>query len=173
MRKILILLTCIYSYNIAFTQLPNTNIYLFQMEQQSDSLFNFVNPKFLTEFNSDGYNNQPSFIANDEIYFSMGSTSEESQTDIISINLKTRIKTQITLSEDSEYSPTSLLEPYYFSCVRQEADGKNTQRAHAARRFAALGSGPIKCTIAASKWRRYRSKMSAAGSYSACKGILL
>jgi hypothetical protein len=128
MRKILILLTCIYSYNIAFTQLPNTNIYLFQMEQQSDSLFNFVNPKFLTEFNSDGYNNQPSFIANDEIYFSMGSTSEESQTDIISINLKTRIKTQITLSEDSEYSPTSLLEPYYFSCVRQEADGKNTQR---------------------------------------------
>ena len=68
MRKILILLTCIYSYNIAFTQLPNTNIYLFQMEQQSDSLFNFVNPKFLTEFNSDGYNND---------YFAISNTTRE------------------------------------------------------------------------------------------------
>jgi len=37
----------------------------------------------------------------------------------------------------------------------------------------ALGSGPIKSTFAASKWQRYRSKMAAAGSHSACKGILL
>jgi hypothetical protein len=36
-----------------------------------------------------------------------------------------------------------------------------------------LGSGPLKSTFAASKWQRYRSKMSAAGSHSACKGILL
>jgi hypothetical protein len=35
-----------------------------------------------------------------------------------------------------------------------------------------LGSGPLKSTIAASKWQRYRRKMAAAGSYSACKGIL-
>jgi carboxymethylenebutenolidase len=35
-----------------------------------------------------------------------------------------------------------------------------------------LGSGPIKSTFAASKWQRYRSKMAAVGSHSACKGIL-
>jgi hypothetical protein len=35
-----------------------------------------------------------------------------------------------------------------------------------------LGSGPLKSTFAASKWQRYRSKMSAVGSKSACKGIL-
>ena len=35
-----------------------------------------------------------------------------------------------------------------------------------------LGSGPLKSTFAASKWQRYRSKMAAAGSHSACKGIL-
>jgi hypothetical protein len=34
------------------------------------------------------------------------------------------------------------------------------------------GSGPLKSTFAASKWQRYRSKMSASGSHSACKGIL-
>lgn len=128
MRKTLILLTCVYCWNITTGQLPNTNIYLFQMEQQSDSSFLFTDPQFLTNFNSDGYNNQPSFISNDEIYFAMGSTSEESQTDIVSLNLSTQVKTQVTLSEDREYSPTPLLEPYYFSCVRQEADGKNTQR---------------------------------------------
>jgi hypothetical protein len=37
---------------------------------------------------------------------------------------------------------------------------------------ARLGSGPIKSTFAASKWPRYRRKMAAAGSNSACKGIL-
>jgi hypothetical protein len=36
-----------------------------------------------------------------------------------------------------------------------------------------LGSGPLKSTFAASKWQRYRRKMSDAGSNSACKGILL
>ncbi len=128
MRKTLILLTCVCCWNLASAQLPNTNIYLFQMEQQGDSSFLFKNPQFLTGFNSSGYNNQPTFISNDEIYFSMGSTSEESQTDIVSLNLRTLIKTQVTRSEDREYSPTPLLEPYYFSCVRQEADGKNTQR---------------------------------------------
>lgn len=128
MRKTLILITCIFCWKTAFAQLPNTNIYLFQMEQQGDSSFLFKNPQFLTNFNSSGYNNQPSFISNDEIYFSMGSTSENSQTDIVSLNLRAHVKTSVTQSEDHEYSPTPLLEPYYFSCVRQEADGKNTQR---------------------------------------------
>lgn len=128
MRETLILLTCIFCWNIASAQLPNTNIYLFQIEQQGDSSFLFKNPQYLTAFNSKGYNNQPSFISNDEIYFSMGSTSESSQTDIVSLNLRSQVKTKVTQSEDREYSPTPLLEPYYFSCVRQEADGKNTQR---------------------------------------------
>lgn len=128
MRKTVILFTLIFCWNTASAQLPNTNIYLFQMEQQGDSSFLFNNPQFLTNFNSKGYNNQPSFISNDEIYFSMGSTSENSQTDIVSLNLRSQVKTRVTQSDDREYSPTPLLEPYYFSCVRQEADGRNTQR---------------------------------------------
>ena len=130
MRKTLLLLfiTFIFCWKNANAQLPNSNIYLFQMEQKSDSSFLFKNPQLLTGFNSKGYNNQPTFLSNDEIYFSMGTTYETQPTDIISLDLKNKIKTQITLSEDREYSPMPLLEPYYFSCVRQEADGKNTQR---------------------------------------------
>lgn len=126
MRKALILLTCILCWKIADAQLPNTNIYLFEMQRTGDSVFVFNNPKYLTNFNADGYNNQPTFFSNDEIYFSMG--KGEQPTNIISLNLKTSIKTQVTRSQDREYSPTPLLEPYYFSCVRQEGDGKNTQR---------------------------------------------
>lgn len=128
MRKTLLLLTCIFCYKIALAQLPNTNIYLFDMERKGDSLFVFKNPQLLTGFNSDGYNNQPAFISNDEIYFSSGTTSEDNSTNIISLDLTRKVKTQVTLSDDREYSPTPLLEPYYFSAVRQEADGKNTQR---------------------------------------------
>jgi thiazole synthase len=39
-------------------------------------------------------------------------------------------------------------------------------------RIRTLGSGPIKCTVEASKWQRYRSKMPAADSHSTGKGIL-
>ena len=113
---------------MAFAQLPNTNIYLFDMVRQGDSLFLFKNPQLLTGFNSDGYNNQPAFISDDEIYFSSGPASGDNPTNIISLDLTQKVKTQITRSDDREYSPTPLREPYYFSTVRQEADGKDTQR---------------------------------------------
>jgi len=128
MRKFLILLTCIFCWKIALAQLPVTNIYVFDMKQESDSSFIFTNPKLLTGFNSKGYNNQPAFFSNDEIYITSGDASGETPTNIYALDLKNNIKTQVTNSEDKEYSPTPLLAPFYFSCIRQEADGKNTQR---------------------------------------------
>ncbi|HFC00936.1 MAG TPA: hypothetical protein ENJ53_09055, partial [Phaeodactylibacter sp.] len=78
MRKtLLLLITIIFCWKNANAQLPNCNIYLFQMEQKSDSLFLFKKPQLLTAFNSKGYNNQPAFLSNNEIYFSMGTTSED------------------------------------------------------------------------------------------------
>lgn len=113
---------------MAAAQIPNTNIYLFDMNPVGDSIIQFTKPKLLTGFNFKGYNNQPSFVSKDEIYFSMGEASGTTPTNIVSLNLKNYVKTQVTQSQDREYSPTPLLEPYYFSCVRQEADGKETQR---------------------------------------------
>ncbi|HHH49361.1 MAG TPA: hypothetical protein ENK52_00085, partial [Saprospiraceae bacterium] len=57
--------------SISFAQLPSTNLYSFKMNQVTDSLFIFSQPKFLTAFNQQGYNNQPKFINNEEIYFTV------------------------------------------------------------------------------------------------------
>ena len=115
-------------WNITYAQLPNTNIYHFKMEQVNDSLFNFKDPQFLTNFNPKGYNNQPHFVSNNELYISVEDIRDTSRTNIISLDLKNNVKTLVTNSEDREYSPTLLPEKYYFSCVRQEDDGFETQR---------------------------------------------
>ena len=116
------------SWQISNAQLPNTNIYLFNFEQVDDSLFNFKNPQFLTGFNSKGYNNQPHFVSNNDLYISVEDVRDTSRTNIISLDIKNKVKTYVTDSEDREYSPTLLPEKYYFSCVRQENDGFETQR---------------------------------------------
>ena len=108
--------------------LPNTNIMLFDFNQKSDSLYILKNPTFLTKFNKDGYNNQPYFVSNDELYFTLQSPSDTSQTDIYSMNLKSKKLTQVPATIESEYSPTfipprSAAEKYEFSCVRVEEDG--------------------------------------------------
>lgn len=112
----------------AIAQLPNTNVYLFDMKQYTDSLYTFRNPQFLTGFNLYGYNNQPQFFNNDEIYLTVQSPSGGEQTDIYSLNIATKTITQVTASADSEYSPTPMPDGEHFTVVRVEADGNNTQR---------------------------------------------
>ena len=126
MRKLLILLTCVYCWNTAFAQLPNTNIYLLQMEQESDSSFLFTNPQFLTGFNSSGYNNQPSFIDDDQLMVT--SQRDGKQTDIYVYNFQNLKVTQLTNTpEVSEFSPVMIPNDNAFSTINIEKDGK-TQR---------------------------------------------
>ncbi len=112
-------------------KLPNTNVYLFNMIQESDSVFRFEKPLLLTGFNKDGYNNQPTFINNDEIYLTVQMADDTTQTDIYALNLRTKTKTRVTATADSEYSPQLMPgkndEPM-FSCIRVEKDGNQTQR---------------------------------------------
>ncbi len=113
-------------------KLPNTNVYLFNMIQKSDSVFRFEKPLLLTGFNIDGYNNQPTFVSDDEIYLTVQMANDTTQTDIYSLNTRTKTKTQVTATVDSEYSPQLMLgtdkDGPMFSCVRVESDGKQTQR---------------------------------------------
>ena len=39
--------------------LPKSNIYLFKVEQKDDGTLSFLQPRFLTAFNPNGYNNTP------------------------------------------------------------------------------------------------------------------
>ncbi len=121
------------SNQVSAQLLPVSNIYLFDFQEKSDSVFLFTNPKYLTAFNSMGYNNQPAFISNDELYFTVQFSDDTTQTDIFGVNFSNETLTQITATSESEYSAQVLPGPTgelgtanfvpRFSCVRVEADG--------------------------------------------------
>ncbi len=107
--------------------IPVSDVYAFSMKKLDDTNYNFSNPRFLTNFNLDGYNNQPFFVKPNEIYLTV-QFPDETQTDIFSLNLENNRLTQITATVESEYSPTLMPTRNEFSSVRVEADGQNTQR---------------------------------------------
>lgn len=107
--------------------IPVTDVYAFAMKKLNDTTYNFSNPRFLTNFNMDGYNNQPHFFKENELYLTIQFPDTE-QTDIFSLNLDNDEVTQITATVEGEYSPTIMPDRNDFSAVRIELDGQNTQR---------------------------------------------
>lgn len=128
-KKTLLLLNCIFfsTLTLCAQSPPNTNIYLFQLYQLTDSLIEVKEPRFLTHFNADGYNNQPRFFSDNDLYFTTQRPLEK-QPDIYAFDLARKIKTQITATTEGEYSPTLTPNEKYFSAVRVEADAAGTQR---------------------------------------------
>lgn len=133
----IILLFTIYSASTFAQKLPATQLYLFNMGVQGEGKYIFNEPKFLSGFNLGGYNNQPSFFSNDELYLTVQMASDTTQTDIYALNIKENSITQITATPDSEYSPQKMIRGFgmtekspmtYFSCVRVEDDAFNTMR---------------------------------------------
>lgn len=106
--------------------LPNTNVYLLDMDFR-DSVILFKNPKYLTDFNRNGYNNQPAFISNTEILMTVGMEGEP-QTDIYLFDLEKKSKLRMTKTAESEYSPKAAPGDLYFSVVRVETDAERSQR---------------------------------------------
>ncbi len=109
----------------AFAQLPQSNIYLFNMRQVSDSLFEFTQPRYLTAFNPTGYNNQPSFFNNDELYISSQLPSMQ-QPELYLLNLKDETKLRVTETQEGEFSPMRMPDFYNFSAIRQEYINRDT-----------------------------------------------
>ena len=129
-------LSCLFSF-ICFTvsaqKLPNTNLFVFDLEVKSDTAFLLSNPSYLSNFNPTGYNNQPHFIDEDLLYLTVQYPMDTSQTDIYALDLSEKTKTRITATTESEYSPTliplgSADAPAYFSSIRVENDRDRTQR---------------------------------------------
>lgn len=107
---------------IAQAQFIATDIFLFDFTKGSDNLYQLSNPKLLTHDNQGGYNNQPQFI-DGKLYISSRVLSDTTQTDIYALDLKNWIKTQVTNTKQSEYSPMLMPDGKHFSVVRVEADG--------------------------------------------------
>jgi hypothetical protein len=101
-------------------QLPVTHVYCFDMERDGAGI-NVKNARFLTGFNPRGYNNQPQWINNNELYLSVQTPADTNQTDIVSLSLLNNTLTRVTATAESEYSPTATPDRRMFSCVRVDA----------------------------------------------------
>jgi len=106
--------------------IPKTSVYSFKMSQQGGT-FHFTQPRHLTSFNPDGYNNQPNFVDNNTLYLTV-QFPEDTQTDIYALNLSSKKIARVTRTIEGEYSPTLMPNGRSFSAIRVEADDAGTQR---------------------------------------------
>lgn len=123
MRQLLSLLLAIVFLPLA-GQLPVTKVFGFDLERR-DTTFLFSNPEYLTNFNPNGYNNQPSFIDNDVVLMAV-QYPEMPQPDIFSFDLTDKTQTRVTRTRSGEYSPQPIGDGRKFSAVRQEYLGRDT-----------------------------------------------
>ena len=108
-------------------QLPNTNIYCFDMEKFGEQI-DLKNARFMTSFNLYGYNNQPQWVNNNELQIAVQTPYDVEQTDIYSLSLLNNVITQVTATRESEYSPTLTPDRRSISCIRVDAGQNGTQR---------------------------------------------
>ncbi|MFK7933383.1 MAG: hypothetical protein AB8G22_07725 [Saprospiraceae bacterium] len=128
MRSLFFLaISCLLTTSLWGQKPPQTNVYVFDLKQVTDNKWEFSNPKYLTFFNKNGYNNQPKFFNNDQLYVTVQFPYEE-QPELYLLNLKDQTKTRITDTREGEYSPTLMPNKNFFSAVRVEADANKTQR---------------------------------------------
>jgi hypothetical protein len=107
--------------------LEHFDVILFSATMGPDSIWRPGAPRFLSQFNAKGYNNQPAFISPSELYLTVQLPNDTTQTDIWALNLGTQTRTRITATEKTaEYSPLLMPSGKRFSVVRVEEDG--TQR---------------------------------------------
>lgn len=100
-----------------WAQLPSTDLYLFDLSKDVSNKYHVHSPKFLNDFNEQGYNNQASFI-NDEELFITSSKKNGTNTDIYLLNIRNSTLKRVTATKESEYSATLMPNYTNFSCIR-------------------------------------------------------
>ena len=114
---ILFLLVCLTSAHEASAQLPKSDLYKLVIDdkQQPEEI------SFMNHFNKGSYNNQPSFISQEEVLLTCELSKET--TDIIKLNLDNNSVKRLTSTVENEYSP-KLIDDESFLVVREEQDSK-------------------------------------------------
>lgn len=132
MKTSIAILMTLLSWTLAAQSPPNTNVYLFDLVTTDSGSYNLTQPKFLTNFNASGYNNQPTFINNDEMMLTVQVPGEK-QTDFYHLDLTNKVKTRFTGTYESEYSAEYIPQlrdkelNFQISCVRVATDENQTQ----------------------------------------------
>ncbi|MDF1696730.1 MAG: hypothetical protein P1U56_12890 [Saprospiraceae bacterium] len=104
-------------------QLPKTDLYMFTLLDNGERI-SLKDPVYLSGFNPDGYNNQPSFINPGEVYVTTN-LYDKNFTDFVKLDLVNDTYYRVTATDSiSEFSPTPKAKSGYFSSVRIEKDGQ-------------------------------------------------
>ncbi len=127
MRNILLLFILSLSSLSMAQKLPAYNLFLFDISQ-GENTYSLNNAKWLNQFNPNGYNNQPYFMNDEELYVTVQMPWDTTQTDIYALNLSTLTFEPVTNTPESEYSAKRIPNSNDFSVVRVDADTAKTQR---------------------------------------------
>ncbi len=101
-----------------FSQLPKTNIYTLDLQSNEKKVL-LRNLQYISDFNAEGYNNQPHFINKDELLIT-SSYKSSGLTDIWHLNIPEEKVTRITSTVESEYSPMLMPDGINFSIILQQ-----------------------------------------------------
>ncbi len=108
------------------SQAQNSELYLFDFRTEAGEL-SVSNPRYISGFNTGGYNNQASFVNRNEILLAAAPKSNPEATDLFLLNLRSEQVTQITKTVDREYSPTVSVDGQWIHCVVVEVENENKQ----------------------------------------------
>ena len=101
-------------------QLQPSDLYMVNYSNV-DAQFSIKGVSYLSDFNPEGYNNQPCFTSLNNIYISTD-MYERGVTEIVKLDLYNETLERMTMSSESDFSPTSMPNGG-FSTVRIESDG--------------------------------------------------
>ncbi|THH41114.1 hypothetical protein [Neolewinella litorea] len=105
-------------------QAPPTQLYVFDI-QVRDTSVTLTNPRYLTAFNANGYNNHPNWADENRLFASV-MTPDMAQPDVYLFDLADQSRTRLTQTASGEYSPKKRFTAGRFSAVRQEMAGRDT-----------------------------------------------
>ncbi len=122
MIRMLLLLSI--PFSMAAQNAGKSDLLLFSLTKTADSTWRPDAPRFLSAFNRGGYNNQPNFFGNHELWLTAQFPKDTTQTDLVALDLLLKTQTRVTNTPTTaEYSPTPMPGGKRFSAVRVEEDG--------------------------------------------------
>jgi hypothetical protein len=124
LRKFFLYIAISWPLSYVSAQLPKTDVYMAEFKNLNTAPI-LTSIKFLNKFNPNGYNNQPKFIAYDDLFLTVAKDTAQT-TEIVRLGIKTNEYYSFTATEGiSEFSATLMPQNGKVSCVRIEADGKD------------------------------------------------
>lgn len=102
----------------SYSQVPETQLYLFQLTKDDSSRWHVHSPALISSWNPGGYTNQPEWLDDNTLLVSAKRVAE-TQNEIYLLDLKASTVRRMTETPESEFSPTITPDGKHFSVIRQ------------------------------------------------------